>query len=70
MTVRTARTVTQDEIDTYAADGVVCIRNAFDPDWIARLRTATEEVIAQPGPFGATYGTDADKGHGISRTAP
>lgn len=62
MTIRTIREVTEQEIRTFAEDGVVCIRDAFDLDWIERLRAATEEVIAAPGPFGAAYGSDRDKG--------
>lgn len=62
MTVRNLRAPTPDEIETYDRDGVVCIRDAFDLDWIERLRAATEEVIARPGKFGANYGDDTAKG--------
>jgi len=57
-----ARSISEDEVATYQRDGVVCLRNVFDPVWIERLRMATEEVIAEPGPFGARYGTDGDRG--------
>jgi len=62
MTARTMRRPTAQEIETFRCDGVVCIRNAIDADWIERLRAATEAVIARPGPFGAAYGDDGDTG--------
>lgn len=58
----TTREVTQQEIDACNADGAVCLRGLFDGQWIERLRAAVDEVMADPGPFGARYGKAADKG--------
>jgi ectoine hydroxylase-related dioxygenase (phytanoyl-CoA dioxygenase family) len=38
--------VTQEHIDAYRRDGVVCLRGMFDRDWIELLRPAAERVIA------------------------
>ena len=62
MSALLVRDITQEEIDTYARDGVVCLRGAIDLEWVERLRHATDKVIAKPGPFGARYGTDEDAG--------
>jgi ectoine hydroxylase-related dioxygenase (phytanoyl-CoA dioxygenase family) len=43
----------------YADDGAVCIRQAVDPEQIARLREATARVLATPSRFGEAYGGDA-----------
>lgn len=31
------RDVTQDDVETYDRDGVVCLRNVFEKDWIDSL---------------------------------
>ena len=46
-----APVITQAHIDTYARDGVVCIRNAFDADTIALLRDMAEENTRNPSPM-------------------
>ena len=38
--------ITQEHIDTYHRDGVVCVRGMFDRDWIDLLRPVAERVIA------------------------
>ncbi|MHA1536988.1 MAG: phytanoyl-CoA dioxygenase family protein [Alphaproteobacteria bacterium] len=55
------RLPTPEEIETFERDGVVCIRGAFEQEWIERLRLATDDVIAAPGRFGATYGSASDQ---------
>lgn len=40
------------DIATYRRDGVVCLRQVFDADWLARLTRATERTLAKPGPLG------------------
>lgn len=35
----------------FASDGVVCVRNAFDDDWIAAARTGIARNVETPGPF-------------------
>lgn len=55
--------IAETDIAAYERDGVVCLRGAFDADWIARLRGAVERDIAAPGPNatnfaeGSTVGT-------------
>lgn len=40
--------VTQDHIDTYARDGVVCVRGMFDQSWIDLLRPEAERIRDMP----------------------
>jgi ectoine hydroxylase-related dioxygenase (phytanoyl-CoA dioxygenase family) len=42
------RPVTQDEIDTFWRDGVVCLRNIVPPQWIDHMSSAVEEWLASP----------------------
>lgn len=39
------RPVSQDEIDTYKRDGVVCLRQVFDRDWIESLLNTSRSII-------------------------
>jgi len=50
------------DIATYRRDGVVCLRQVFDADWLARLTRATERTLAKPGPLGMRYGKKTDRG--------
>lgn len=43
------RPVTQDEVDTFQRDGVVCLRGLFDPTWVERMRASAEQSMAAPG---------------------
>ena len=43
------RPVSDAEAETYAAAGVVCLRQMFDADWVAYLRDAVEADLASPG---------------------
>ncbi len=38
------REITQDEIETYARDGVVCLRQAFDPAWAEKLLPVAKRI--------------------------
>lgn len=51
-----ARAVTADERETFWRDGVVCLRQMFDRDWIARMQDAVDDAIANPGPMNLTLG--------------
>lgn len=42
---RPLRAVTQDDIDTYKRDGVVCLRQVFDPEWCEVLDPIARRVI-------------------------
>ena len=56
------RPITQEEIETYQQDGVVCLRKFFDPDWIEHLRKMVDEDMKTPSPM--CKNVDNDKEHG------
>lgn len=47
--MRQTWTLTGQQIDDFARNGVVCIRGAF-ADWVPALREAVDEVMARPRP--------------------
>ncbi|MEM7276419.1 MAG: phytanoyl-CoA dioxygenase family protein [Actinomycetota bacterium] len=47
--------VTDDLVETYAADGAVCVRNAIDPTWIELLRHGVERNLTSPSPRGRVW---------------
>ena len=49
------RPLTSEELRTYDRDGVVCLRGVLSEAWIAELRRALDEVLANPGPQGKNY---------------
>jgi len=55
MSVLDPRDLTPEEIQAYDRDGVVALRRALDPVWIAALRDAVDEVLARPGEQGKNY---------------
>lgn len=44
---RPLREVTQEDIETYKRDGVVCLRRVFDRDWIELLEPIARQVIIE-----------------------
>lgn len=46
--------ITQQHIDDYRRDGVVCLRQMFDADWIEMLRKGAADVVANPLDYGQT----------------
>ncbi len=44
------RTITEDEIATFARDGVVCLKAVADPAWMEPLRRGVAKSIAERGP--------------------
>lgn len=46
--------ITQQHIDDYARDGVVCLRQMFDAEWIGVLQEAAKKVEADPQAYGST----------------
>ena len=46
------RPITQEEIDTYERDGVVCLRQVFDRDWIDSLLEKSKEIVIDRKDFG------------------
>ena len=47
-------TLSQAEIDAYAADGAILLRGAFR-DWVEPLRTGTATLMAAPSPLDRSY---------------
>lgn len=39
------RPITDEDAETYARDGVVCLRKVFDPDWIDYLEPAARKIV-------------------------
>ncbi len=42
------RYLTEDEIETYRRDGVVCARGLFSDEWIDRMAAAVDRAVASP----------------------
>jgi len=61
------RPISQEDVDTYARDGVVCLRNVFDPAWIESLLPVAMRLLVDKEDFGLlpTY-----PGRYMSRTIP
>jgi ectoine hydroxylase-related dioxygenase (phytanoyl-CoA dioxygenase family) len=59
------RAVTQDEIDAFWRDGVVCLRNIVPPQWIDYMSTAVEEWLKSPACLDFTkFGTEVAQAAG------
>ncbi len=50
-----AGSMAPDTIEQYAAQGVVCLRGAIEPRWLALLARGVEHNLAEPGPFAKHY---------------
>lgn len=46
--------ITAEHIETYRQDGVVCLRQMFDAEWIESLKAGAQDVIADPQGYGQT----------------
>ena len=46
------RKITAEDAETYARDGVVCLRQVFDRDWIASLKPFVERIMIAKEDFG------------------
>lgn len=46
------RAISQDDIDTYARDGVVCLRQVFDPEWLKSIEGPARELLIDKRDFG------------------
>ena len=51
--------ITESQTRAFAEDGVVCLRQVFSPDWIARLLDGIEQNIAAPSERGRIWDRDA-----------
>jgi ectoine hydroxylase-related dioxygenase (phytanoyl-CoA dioxygenase family) len=61
------RAISQDDIDTYARDGVVCLRNVFDPDWLKSIEGPARELLIDKRDFGLL---PSNPGRYMARTMP
>jgi ectoine hydroxylase-related dioxygenase (phytanoyl-CoA dioxygenase family) len=44
-------TVTAADVDAFARDGAICLRAAFPPKWVDRMRAAVDRISSVPGPY-------------------
>lgn len=49
------RAISAEERETYARDGVVCLRGVFPLEWLAFLEMAADEAMNRPGPHAEEY---------------
>lgn len=47
-------------IRAYAADGVVCLRQAIAPEWIEKLKRGLQKNVAEPSSRGRLWNRDAE----------
>jgi ectoine hydroxylase-related dioxygenase (phytanoyl-CoA dioxygenase family) len=52
MNHRPLNPITSQHIEDYARDGVVCLRQMFDAEWMEALREGAEQVVAHPHDWG------------------
>ena len=53
-----ADVITHQHIVGFATDGVVCLRQVINPDWIEQLTTGLERNVDDPSPRGRVWNTD------------
>lgn len=51
--------VTDQEIQTFQDDGVVCLRGVIGPDWIEQLKVGVDHTLANPSPRSRLWNRDA-----------
>ncbi len=54
--------ITDSDVAAYERDGVVCLRNAFDSEWVERMREAIERDLAHPGPNATNFAEGSSAG--------
>lgn len=47
LNTRPIRPITDEDVETYARDGAVCLRQVFDPEWIEMLEPIARRVIIE-----------------------
>ena len=53
------------DVEAFARDGAVCVRNLLDSSWVDRMRRAIDRLQSTPGPFRERYSPD-DPGEFVS----
>ena len=46
------------DVEAFARDGAVCVRNLLDSSWVDRMRQAIDRLQSTPGPFRERYSPD------------
>jgi hypothetical protein len=64
---RPLRPISQDDIATYARDGVVCLRQVFDPEWLAAMEGPARQLLIEKKDFGLLPN---NPGRYMARTIP
>jgi hypothetical protein len=54
--------IAHNDVTAYDRAGVVCLRQAFDPAWVERLRGAVERDLASPGPHATNFAEGSTAG--------
>ena len=54
--------ITREQRDAYEKDGVVCLRGAFEPHWLAVAGDAIDQGMANPGAMFVDYSADTNPG--------
>ena len=57
-----SRTLSQEEIQQYADEGVVLIKDAVSPEWIEKMRLAIDEQLKAPGKWVQDTNPGGDQG--------
>lgn len=58
MTTDTSTLVSEDEIEMFSRDGVVCLRGVIGLDWIERLTEGVQHTLANPSPRSRLWNRD------------
>ena len=56
------RPIVAGDVEAYQRDGVVCLRAAFDPPWVERMRAAVERDLCSPGPHATNFAAGSTAG--------
>ncbi len=62
MNAEPLRPITDDEVAQFWTDGAIAVSGLYDDDWIAHMRDAVEENLANPGPQSREYAKPGDGG--------
>lgn len=63
MNTQLPRPVTDNEISQYRREGIVCMRGAFDADWVAFLRDLVDENMRNPSDMSKNVNERGASGH-------
>jgi len=55
--------ITEEHIETFSRDGLVCLRGVIAPEWIDALRTGVEQDLSEPGENVEVYTKPGDPGY-------